>query len=131
VPLIPGLVEALEALRKQSGKGHVFKTRIGTAWRNNVGRAFGRILKKARIDGCTIHDLRKTFCSELANAGENEAVVQKLAGHASMSTTLKHYTQILPETLKKAPSRLPYASELSIVTQLQREEEFNTEAKTA
>jgi len=27
-------------------------------------------------------------------AGINEAVVQKLAGHASMATTLKHYTYI-------------------------------------
>jgi len=37
----------------------------------------------------------------------NEAIVQKLAGHASISTTLKHYTHMLPESLRRAQERLP------------------------
>jgi len=47
--------------------------------------------------------------SYLAMAGVNEAIVQKLAGHASISTTLKHYTHILPESLRRAQESLPYA----------------------
>jgi integrase len=118
-------------LRQQSGDGYVFTTSRGTPWRNNVNRVFGRIVKDAGIAPCTSHDLRKTFLSHLANAGENEAVVQKLAGHASISTTLKHYTRILRETLRKTPARLPNVQGLAIVTQLQHDPEPGSETKTA
>ena len=46
------------------------------------------------------------------NAGVNEAVVQKLAGHASVSTTLKYYTRIMPEALRIAQARLPFVEVL-------------------
>jgi len=52
----------------------------------------------------------------MAMAGVNEAVVQKLAGHASITTTLKHYTSILPEVAKLAPRRLPWAQSESIIS---------------
>jgi hypothetical protein len=54
-------------------------------------------------------------------AGVNEAVAQKLAGHASISTTLKHYTGILPEALRAAPLRLPYAGSAEGVSEVYRE----------
>ena len=53
-------------------------------------------------------DFRRTFVSYLAMAGTNEAIVQRLAGHASIATTLKHYTHILPESLRQAQRSLPY-----------------------
>ena len=67
------------------------------------------MVRKAGIKRCTIHDLRRTFVSYLAMAGVNEAIVQKLAGHASMSTTLRHYTHIFPDSLRQAQRSLPYA----------------------
>ena len=42
-------------------------------------------------------------------AGVNEAIVQKLAGHASIQTRLKHYTHILSDSLRKAQASFPYA----------------------
>lgn len=42
----------------------------------------------------------------------NEAVVQHLAGHASIDTTLKYYTRILPQALRAAQVRLPYVQVL-------------------
>ena len=51
----------------------------------------------------------RTFVSYLAMAGVNEAIVQKLAGHAAITTTLRHYTHILPESLRRAQQSLPYA----------------------
>lgn len=47
-------------------------------------------------------------------AGVNKAVVQKLAGHASIDTTLKYYTHIFSETLRKAPAALPFARIVSL-----------------
>jgi integrase len=119
LPLVPEVVSALRVLRGESGEGRVFSMSEGTRKWTCVNKRFSRIVKRAGIEPCTIHDLRRTFVSHLANAGENEAVVQKLAGHASISTTLEHYTCVLPETLRKAPAKLPYAHGLAIVTQLQ------------
>jgi len=45
-------------------------------------------------------------------AGVNEAVAQKVLGHASISTTLKYYTQIMPEALRAASARLPFTAVL-------------------
>lgn len=81
----------------------------GTPMRNNLNRMFSQIVAKAGIPRCTLHDLRRTFCSHLVMDGVSEAVVQKLAGHASIKTTLDHYTTIFPEVLRSAQMRLPYA----------------------
>jgi hypothetical protein len=43
-------------------------------------------------------------------------VVQKLAGHASMGTTLKYYTHIMPEALRVAQARLPFVEVLRDVS---------------
>ena len=107
--LTPIAVRLLEELRLSPKGSTVFQTRDGKPMVNNLSKSFGAIVKKAGIKHCTMHDLRRTFVSYLAMAGVNEAIVQKLAGHASISTTLKHYTHILPESLRRAQQSLPYA----------------------
>ncbi len=69
-----------------------------------------RIVRRSGIERCTLHDLRRTFASQLAMADVNQAVVQRLAGHASITTTLRHYTGIFPEVLRSAQMRLRYAT---------------------
>jgi integrase len=56
-----------------------------------------------------MHDLRRTFVSQLAMEGVSAAVVQKLAGHAKIETTVRYYTHIMPDALRAAQARLPYA----------------------
>ena len=55
---------------------------------NNLGRDFNVVRRRAKVTGCTIHDLRR---SALTNWAEKLPiqVVQQLAGHASMTTTRK------------------------------------------
>lgn len=56
--------------------------------------AVWRILQKrgklAGLESFSPHDLRRTFCSDLLDAGVDIVTVQKLAGHASPVTTAKY-----------------------------------------
>ena len=108
--LTPEAVRLLRELEMQANSSPwVFQTKDHGPLRNNLQRDFRVIVRRAGISCCTLHDLRRTFVSYLAIAGINEAIVQKLAGHASIQTTLKHYTHILPDSLRQAQDRLPYA----------------------
>ena len=72
------------------------------AWRKTtVEKHFRKIVESAGIERCTIHDLRKTFCTDLARLGVNQLVVQRLAGHISGATTAKFY-QHVDDGMKRA-----------------------------
>lgn len=108
--LIPEMQELLMSLPRRGD--NVFCIQNGLPWRHNFSRDFRAIVKRAGIPHCTLHDLRRTFVSQLARAGVNQAIVQKLAGHASMATTLRFYTEIPPENMRSAQGLLPFGSVL-------------------
>jgi integrase len=66
-----------------------------------------RLVKKAGIPHCTLHDLRKTFCTFLAAGGTDALAAQKLAGHSSPAVTAKYYVALTSATLK-AQQQLPF-----------------------
>lgn len=64
----------------------------GTELTNKVVRVwFERAQRKAGIEVTgAIHRLRHTFCSMLAAEGATPMAIMKLAGHASIETTMKY-----------------------------------------
>jgi integrase/recombinase XerD len=73
--------------------------------------AVWRILQKrgrlAGLESFSPHDLRRTFCSDLLDAGVDIVTVQKLAGHASPVTTAK-YDRRGEEAKRRAVQKLGF-----------------------
>jgi len=67
----------------------------------DVKNAFRRAIRLAGIKKITFHQLRHTFCSRLADAGVPLPVIQKLAGHASITMTSR-YTHPADELKQRA-----------------------------
>ncbi len=81
-----------------NGKGPAVGDRVK---RSNVWRDFQVIRRKAGIAKCSFHDLRTSYCTNLANAVPLH-VVQELAGHADIRTTRKHYLRVRDEQIESA-----------------------------
>ena len=74
--------------------------------RRTVQKASAQIVSRAGIAHCTIHNLRDTFCTDLARAGVNQKIIQELVGHETMATTAKFYQFVNTDTKRDAVRRL-------------------------
>jgi len=67
---------------------------------------WNQMRQKLRLSDFKFHDLRKTFCSVLAQNGISTAVTQKLLEHSSPDLTNKVYTNVDP-VLRHAVDQIP------------------------
>jgi integrase len=65
-----------------------------------------KIRRKLGLEDLKFHDLRKTFCSVLAQNGVSTAVTQKLLEQSSPNLTNKVYTNVDP-VLRHAVDQIP------------------------
>ena len=81
------------------GQEKLFKTKFNH-------RKWRKVCKGAGLADLKFHDLRKTFCSLLAQNGVSTAVTQRLLEHSSPNLTNKIYTNVDP-VLRHAVEQLP------------------------
>lgn len=69
---------------------------LGTFTYNGIKKAFTKSYKKLGIEGVSVtHSCRHTFASMLYAVRVSDKIIQRQLGHASISTTLDVYTDIL------------------------------------
>jgi integrase len=102
---------ALEALKAHKVRQNAERLQAGTRWQdhnlvfpNTIGkpmnagnfyrREFQPLLKRAGLanEGFTIHSLRHTFATTLADRGIHPSTPQKMLGHSDIRMTLSIYT---------------------------------------
>ena len=107
IPMTSQLVDEFKKLKAESknGDGHVFVKHDGTPHRGEVRRPLESVIKQTGLKRFTLHDLRHTFASHLVMEGVDLPTVQKLMGHANISTTMI-YAHLAPDHLKNAIQRL-------------------------
>jgi integrase len=100
IPLSKAALDLLEA-RKVNGGEYIFSNpRTGKPLRQ-LHFTWDKIRKQAGIPDVRMHDLRHNYASLLVNNGRSLYEVQKLLGHADISTT-QRYAHLSQDTLKEA-----------------------------
>jgi integrase len=79
---------------RDNGKEYVFTAEDGGP-RKYSPNAFVNAVRRAGIEGITLHKLRKTFASRLAQNGASVQEIQQLLGHSSITTTMI-YASLMP-----------------------------------
>lgn len=92
VPMTPRLAEAIKAHRHLRTPRLLVGERGGKANARSLRTWMEKAQKAAGIADPSgeLHILRHTFCSHLSMRGVPPAVIQKLAGHQSLTTTLRY-----------------------------------------
>ena len=60
----------------------------------------------AKVTGVTVHDLRRIYVTRLLKVGVEVSTVQKLAGHSSLTTTIRHYSRVADDDKRRAVEKL-------------------------
>jgi integrase len=101
IPISKRLAAALKGHRHLRGS-LVFCSADGAPLtRNKMKKPLWAICKRAGLRNIGWHSLRHTFCSHLAMKGAPPRAIQELAGHTSITTTMR-YMHLAPSALREA-----------------------------
>jgi len=113
VPMSSQVISALQKLTRLSIRdSFVFKNLFGGQMINNVSRDFAQIVVRAGLTDdqdkprYTMHDLRRSCATNLLRVGTPPKTVQRLLGHANLTTTMTYYAGVENKDLRDAIKRL-------------------------
>ena len=80
------------------------------------GTLFGNGERTGNVDIVTlamnmVHALRHTYATRAIESGMQPKVLQKLLGHASITTTMNRYVHVTDDSMKKAVAQFAKAQE--------------------
>ncbi len=109
IPITCLLMAELKKLKDElpTATGKVFRKSDGSPHMGGLRKTILRIIKNAKLEPFTLHDLRHTFASHLVMEGVDISTVQKLMGHSNITTTMI-YAHLAPGHLRNAMDRLGY-----------------------
>ncbi len=100
-PLGGAAKELLANLPHVQGNPHVFPGRVKGAHLDNVKRLWSSVRVAAGLPDVRLHDLRHSFASGAAAAGQPLLVIGKLLGHRQVSTSAK-YAHLADDPMRRA-----------------------------
>jgi integrase len=118
IPLHPDALAELTALHVETPKivnsgavrpkaTYVFTWPDGQQYKPDwLTHEFARVVKRAGITHCTLHDLRRSFSTLAQRAGVDKYTVKDLGGWSVVSVVEKHYTGDLLEVHRKAMQQI-------------------------
>lgn len=104
VPINDDLMAALTVAKEAGVSDYVIEwggRRVGS-----IKTGFNAAVKRAGIDHCTPHDLRRTAGRFMAEAGVPIEEIAQFLGHSNPNVTRSTYSKFSPEYLRKAASAL-------------------------
>ncbi len=102
---VPLSLSAIELLRDMRAKAQpsrfLFPGKNSDAPLADIKKSWAAICAKARIEGVRLHDLRHTYASHLASAGNSLPIIGALLGHTQAQTTHR-YAHLFDDPLRAA-----------------------------
>jgi integrase len=104
-------VAVLSRITRQPDNPYVIAGTLPSQHWTDLQRPWRRIRKKAGLPDLRIHDLRHTFASVAASAGESLPMIGKLLGHTQAQTTAR-YAHLAPAPVRDTADRV--ASQIAV-----------------
>jgi integrase len=103
-PISPSLRVALEEAKKAATTDYVVEWAGGRV--KSIRKGFDEAAARAKIEGLTPHDLRRSAARRMIEKGITMEEVSQYLGHTSTSVTEKVYGRFSPEHLRRAADAL-------------------------
>ncbi|WP_425310554.1 tyrosine-type recombinase/integrase [Falsirhodobacter halotolerans] len=118
VPINDTLIAALQDAQRAALSDHVIEW--GGRPVGSIKTGFNAAVKRAGIDHCTPHDLRRTAGRFMAEAGVPIEEIAQYLGHSNPNVTRSTYAKFSPDHLRKAADSLELGG-VALVRQTRRQ----------